>query len=297
MLTKSIYTFFLFLIINSAPVNAKISFQYSGIAGIHLTDGITSLFFDPVFSRPNVFETLTGSEYKINSSMIHSELKKLSIQNLDAIFIGHTHQDHALDMHVIQKRVGGIIYGSRSTVNIALSLDIPKDKTQLFTDNSDYIVGDFTIKVLKSSHGKIFGIYKFRDGEILKPLKRKISLSDYVMGGSYSFYVTHPEGIFLIHQSSRSTSNVTELIKGKNIDIIFQGIANRTSSKALYDQIINIPNKVGSVVPIHHDNFFLDMNEKKMKYLWFVNLQDFIDESKKQKQNIILPNYRQIYSL
>ena len=229
--------------------------------------------------------------------MIHRELKKLGIQKLDAIFIGHTHQDHALDMHIIQKKVGGVIYGSRSTINIALSLNIKKENTQLLYDDSNHQVGDFSIRVLKSIHGKTFGIYKFRDGEILTPLKRSLTLSDYVMGGSYSFYISHPEGDFLVHQSSRATKNVTKMIRGKKLKVIFQGIANRKSSKNLYDEIINIPKSVDLLVPIHHDNFFLDMNEKNMKYLWFVNIEEFIEESRRHSQKILLPEYRKVYKL
>ena len=203
VMIKLLFLYILAVFLISNPVIAEVSFQYSGIAGVHLSDGKTSLFFDPVFSRPNIFETLAGNEFKIDNKMIHRELKKLGIQKLDAIFIGHTHQDHALDMHIIQEKVGGVIYGSRSTINIALSLNIKKENTQLLYDDSNHQVGDFSIRVLKSIHGKTFGIYKFRDGEILTPLKRSLTLSDYVMGGSYSFYISHPEGDFLVHQSSK----------------------------------------------------------------------------------------------
>ena len=297
VMIKLSFLYIIAVLLISSPAIAEVSFQYSGIAGVHLSDGKTSLFFDPVFSRPNIFEILAGNEFKIDNKMIHRELKKLNIQKLDAIFIGHTHPDHALDMHIIQKEVGGVIYGSRTTVNIALSLNIKKENTQIFSDDSKYQVGDFSIRVLKSKHGKIFGIYKFRDGEILTPLKRSLTLSDYVMGGSYSFYISHPEGGFLIHQSSRATKNVTKMIRGKKLKAVFQGIANRKSSKSLYDEIINIPKSVDLIVPIHHDNFLLDMNEKDMEYLWFVNVQDFLEESKRHSQKVLLPKYRKIYKL
>ena len=275
---------------------AELSFQYTGVAGIYISDGESSLFFDPVFSRPNIVEVLIGSEYIIDKEMIQSELKKSFIKKVDGIFIGHTHHDHALDMHVVQSITDGIIYGSRSTANIALSLAVPQEKIQIFQDKAVYKIGRFEITVVKSIHGKIFGIYHFRDGELLTPLKRKLTLSDYVMGGSYSFYVSHPEGNVFIQQGSRSTEKIRKTLKGKKLKILFQGIANRKSSSNLYEEIINIPDSVESIVPIHHDNFFLEMNEKKMNYLWFVNVDDFLKESKKRNKNVIMPEYHKKYN-
>ena len=116
------------------------------------------------------------------------------------------------------------------------------------------------------------------------------------MGGSYSFYISHPEGDVFIQQGSRSTQRIKEILKGKKLKVLFQGIANRKSSKVLYDEIIKIPASVETIVPLHHDNFFLELNDKKMNYLWFVDVEDFMMESKKQNQKIIMPEYRKKYS-
>jgi L-ascorbate metabolism protein UlaG (beta-lactamase superfamily) len=292
---KKIIFKILLLVISPFNAQAELSFQYTGIAGIYISDGESSLFFDPVFSRPNIAEVLLGSEYSINKNMVRTELEKSAINSIDGIFIGHTHQDHALDMHIVQSIAGGVIHGSRSTANIALSLNVPQNKVQIFQDKDKYKIGKFEVTVVKSIHGKIFGIYEFRGGELLRPINRKLTLSDYVMGGSYSFYVSHPEGDVFIQQGSRSSEKLRGILKGKKLKILFQGIANRISSKNLFDEIINIPESVESLVPIHHDNFFLEMSEKKMNYLWFVNVEDFLSESKKQNQKIIMPKYRKKY--
>ena len=115
-------------------------------------------------------------------------------------------------MHIVQSIAGGVIHGSRSTANIALSLNVPQNKVQIFQDKDKYKIGKFEVTVVKSIHGKIFGIYEFRGGELLRPINRKLTLSDYVMGGSYSFYVSHPEGDVFIQQGSRSSEKLRGIL-------------------------------------------------------------------------------------
>ena len=285
------------LLFFSFQVRGELSFKWSGIAGIYLTDGKTSLFFDPVFSRPHVIQFFIGLDYQVDEEMVKKELNRLHISKLDAIFIGHTHFDHALDMHVVQKQTNAIIHGSRTTKFISLAHGVPKDHIKLAKDKDIFTYGDFKIEVIESKHGLILGQFEFRGGEITKPLNHKPDLSDYKMGGSYSYYISHPDGDIFIQQATRTTPRIQAELKGKKLKALFQGLANRKNSEDLYKGIINHATSIEKIIPIHHDNFFLDRNEKEMNLLWGVRLEEFLKYSKSKGQKIINPVYYKSYKL
>jgi L-ascorbate metabolism protein UlaG (beta-lactamase superfamily) len=290
-----IHVLFLFLL--PLSLKAEIKWGWSGIAGIYLTDGKSHLFFDPVFSRPSIPQILMGSAYEVDSQYVRSQLNEMNINKIDGIFIGHSHFDHALDMHVVNRLVGGKIYGTQTTAFLAQGHGLRDDQYQIVANGHKVIIGDFTVQIVDSQHGMILGFYEYQGGEITKPLKRKPDLSDYLMGGSFSFYVTHPKGEFFVHQASRTSKEIQELLKGRDVKILFQGIANRKSSEDLYSGIIEHAQSVELVIPIHHDNFFLQKGEKEMNLLWGVDLEEFVEFSKQKNQKILLPVYNSVMNL
>jgi L-ascorbate metabolism protein UlaG (beta-lactamase superfamily) len=285
----------LFVFLLSFDLHATISWGWSGIAGVYLTDGKTHLFFDPVFSRPSIPQILLGSTYEIDENYVRSELTEMGISKLDGIFIGHSHFDHSLDMHVINKMVGGKIHGTQSTAFLAEAHGLRDDQYQIVKNGDEIILGDFKVRIVDSEHGKILGFYEYQGGELNAPLGRKPDLSDYVMGGSFSFYVTHPEGEFFVHQASRTSDEIKKLLKDRTVDILFQGIANRKSSQDLYEGIVNQAKEVKLVVPIHHDNFFLQKSKELMKELWGVNYDEFLNYFTDKKIRTQSPSYNKIY--
>ncbi|MCO4793768.1 MAG: MBL fold metallo-hydrolase [Bacteriovoracaceae bacterium] len=287
----------LFFLVLSLNVQAELRYAWTGIAGVYLTDGKNSLFFDPVFSRPSIPEILLGLNYDIDEKMVKKELDSIGIKKIDGIFIGHSHFDHALDMHVVHKNVGGVIHGSKTTGFLALSHKVRDDSIVLIKNEDSFKFGDFTVTIVDSKHGKILDLYEYLGGEIDKPLQDKPSLSDYLMGGSFSFYVSHPDGDIFVHQASRTSDKIKKLLKGKTLKVLFQGIANRKSSESLYTGIIEQAKKVELVVPIHHDNFFLGKDEKDMSLLWGVDLEEFLIFSQKKNQRVVLPKYNEIKSV
>lgn len=285
------------LLIFCFPSWAKFQFIWSGVAGVYLTDGESHLYFDPVFSRPSIPQILLGLDYEVDENFVQKQLDKLGIQKVDGIFIGHSHFDHAIDMHAVQKLVGGTIHGTQSTLYLAQALKVSDQYLKLIQDEGQYQIGKFTVIPLLSEHGKILDLYEFQGGILEKPLSEKPDLGDYVMGGSYSFFISHPEGNFLVQQSTRTTPNVGKFIAGKEMKVIFQGIANRRSSKELYADIISKAKSVELIVPIHHDNFFLQKDTQDMSLLWGVKLEEFVEYSKSINQKVILPVYDQRYAL
>jgi len=289
---KIIHVLFAFLV--SINAHSEIIWGWSGVAGVYLSDGKTDLFFDPVFSRPSIPQILLGLSYEVDEKYVKSQLEQMRISKLDGIFIAHSHFDHALDMHVVNKLVGGKIYGTQTTAFLAEAHGVRDDQYQIVKNAEEIKLGDFTVRIVDSKHGLILGLYEYQGGEITKPLKRTPDLSDYLMGGSFSFYVSHPEGDFFIHQATRTTSQIQSLLKGKKLKVMFQGIANRRSSEELYKDIIEHADIVELIVPIHHDNFFLQKNEKEIDMLWGVDLEDFLNYSKKRDQKVFLPKYNSI---
>lgn len=281
----------IFLSFISFHCNAALEAMWTGVAGIYLTDGKSSLYFDPVFNRPNPIELIFGLSYEIDEEFVKNELKRIKIEKVDGTFIGHSHSDHAIDMHLVQKYAGGKIYGSKTTGFLAQAHKVSQDNIVVFKHDDEFQIGDFNIKVLETKHGLILGFYEYQHGELTDPIKGKPTLSDYQMGGSFSFLITHPEGTILVQQSSRITKNEINAIKGKDLIAVFQGIANRRSSKELYDKLLSKAKSIKQIVPIHHDNFFFRRKRKKIDLLYGVKLDEFLDYSQKMHQPVYTPQY------
>lgn len=273
---------------------AKLEAMWTGVTGVYITDGKTSLYFDPIFTRPTLWQIFFGFSFEYDDAAVIKELKKLKINKLDGIFISHTHFDHAIDMHVAQKHAGGKIFGTQTTSYVAQAHGIKKDNIQVVSDMATYQLGDFKVQSLKSEHGLIMGFYEFEGGELTEPLKETPQLSDYKMGGAYVYYISHPEGDILYHPASRYNDNLVKVIQGKNLKAVFQGISNRRSTQDLYDHILSQPAKIDMIIPLHHDNFlFTKKSPKDMDLLPGVKLQEFFDFC--QKKN--LPAYEPTYDI
>jgi L-ascorbate metabolism protein UlaG (beta-lactamase superfamily) len=272
---------FLFLLI-SFNIHAKISYCWSGVAGIYMTDGETGLFFDPVFNRPGILDIVLQRDYKLDHGLIEESLQKCKVKNLKAIFTSHTHFDHAIDAPIVSKMTGAKLYGSKTLKYLSLSHGVEPSKIVEAPHGFKVQVGKFTITVIKSAHGKILGFYEYLGGELLEKVKTPINISHYKMGGAFSYLIEHEGKNYFFQQATRYTPELKAAIKDKEFEVFFQGLGNRRSTKDLADNIWKMTKKINLIVPVHHDNFFFPLSDG-MQYLWFVKYDEFLNFFKENK--------------
>ena len=76
------------------------------------------------------------------------------LDGADAVLVGHTHFDHALDVPAIARRFGCKVYGSRSLAQL-MHLHGLAEQAVVVEPYRTYEVGPFTFEFVPSVHSKL----------------------------------------------------------------------------------------------------------------------------------------------
>lgn len=216
------------------PTNA-LTVQFVGVSTMVFSDGVTTLMTDGFFTRPSALELIAG-KIEPRTEDIKWGIKRLGITALDAIFVVHSHFDHAMDAPIVAQLTGAPMYGSTSTANIGRGLSLQEQQIKLFEDRKPIQVGAFKVTPILSKH------YEFPNSrvkeqalggnqEINAPLIPPVAAMDYKMGGAYTLLFEHPYGSFLLHSSAGWKENGLDDIKA---DIVIMGIGGLGAQTAEY---------------------------------------------------------------
>jgi L-ascorbate metabolism protein UlaG (beta-lactamase superfamily) len=225
---------------------------YFGTSTIHLTDGSTSLLVDGFFSRPALLRVATGRPLAPDPERIEASLARGGIQRLDALFVAHSHFDHAMDAGEVVLRVGGVLHGSESTLNVGRGAGLGAQSLALVADGDEVGFGDFSVRVLAGAHspGDRY------PGTIDAPLRPPASAGAYRTGECFSFLFRHPRGTVLVHPSANV---VPGQFDGVGADLLYLGIGalGAQSDRFRQDYWRHTVDATAPalIVPVHWDNF------------------------------------------
>lgn len=269
--------------------------RWLGTTGVTLSDESGSILFDPALTRPSPAKFVTLSTVKSDFEQVKNWSKKNKLQSLKAIFISHTHFDHALDLGSFAKLFNAKVYGPSSIQGICQGYAVPnKDCIGLADKTSIPIKAkNFTVTPMEGKHGKILGMFYFAKGKIKNEIKDQPDIYDFKAQENYSYLIQHEKLTLMFWPSTRPGKEKAFLSKTKpKIDVLLLGIANRKSDQNLYDLAIQTTNpKV--IIPLHWDNFFLPRDKESIAQLWGVDLEGFKNFMAKKHPNIkiITPQY------
>ena len=235
---------------------------FFGTTTLLFDDGRDQILFDAHFTRPSIEKYIAGAKAETNTGLCDKLIDLHHINRLRAVFISHTHHDHVMDAPYVANRCGAMIYGSSSAKNVAIGGDVPEDKTVVFHDGSEYSIGDYQIRIIKSLHSKPT---KFNDDlgvQIEKPLVQPASLRDYKEGGSYDFFIRHGDQKILIRPSF---NYIEGQLDGIQADVLFLGVAGLAKAeedmeRAFFAETVE-KTKARLVIPVHWDNFFASLEK------------------------------------
>jgi len=245
-----------------APREGSVRVTFLGTTTLLFDDGETQIMTDGFFSRPSLLQIARGN-LETDTKAVDAALKKAGVDRLKALFVAHSHYDHAFDAATVAKKTKARLYGSASTLNIGRGGGLADEQMTLFEPGKDVTIGRFTVTVLKSKHSPpIKGINDDLGQTIDKPLKQPASARDYKEGGSFDFLIKHGTGSILVSPSSNYVEGALDKIR---TDVVFLGTGSlgkqtREFQNAYYDQTIG---KVRPrlVIPIHWDNFFRPLDD------------------------------------
>ncbi|MGZ4557674.1 MAG: MBL fold metallo-hydrolase, partial [Mycobacteriaceae bacterium] len=102
-----------------------------GVSTILLQDDASAIMTDGFFfSRPGLLKSLLRPLVS-DEEIIAAALSRLGVTSLDALFVTHSHYDHALDAPVVAQRTGAELVGSRSAGQIAAGYSLDWAKFRL----------------------------------------------------------------------------------------------------------------------------------------------------------------------
>jgi L-ascorbate metabolism protein UlaG (beta-lactamase superfamily) len=274
----------------------QLKVSWLGTSCISLSDGKTTLLFDPYITQLSLWDALKFSSMPSDKVAIKKWLKKIEATDLQAIFVSHTHFDHAIDLVEVAKQTKATIYGSPSALNIAMGGNIPNEKLSLLNYKKQEQIGKFKITALLSKHPSHFFDLTLAGGKIEKPLKSPSPIYKYSMGQVYSFLIEHPLGTVLFHPSPSIELDST-LFKSKSIDLLVQGIGNAKKTQELIKNVVE-PANSKYIMPVHHDAIFKNLNKAPEPFI-LANLDKFKETviKKKPSTKFIKLNYGEQFQI
>jgi len=235
-----------------------VTVRYTGTATLTFSDGETTWMTDGWFSRPQPLQVIFG-RIQPDLDAIAEGLKKNQVQTLAAVFVLHSHYDHAMDAPEVARRTGAVLLGSESTANIARGWGLDESHIRVVADREPIEVGKFVLTPIELRH------FQFPDPalreralgnpDIDAPLKPPVSAFDYRVGKVYALHVTHPKGSWLILGSAGFVKGALE---GYEADVVFLGVGGLGSQTEAYRETYWSESveyaKPTRVIPIHWDS-------------------------------------------
>ncbi len=241
---------------------------FLGTTTLLFDDGKTQFLIDGFLTRPRL---LSSIRVQTNKRRVREILEQAGVdqRKLQAVFVSHSHYDHAMDVaYIAQHYRSTILYGSLSTQNIGRGADIPPERNRLFHAGEEIPVGPqedpdnrFSVTVLDSRHSTptLF------PGYIERPLRQPTGNWHYREGGSYDFLVRHGTHTILVRAGSNLLPARADL-KDTRVEVIFLGVGRlgkeNEDFRRLYFQQTVARLCPELVVPMHWDNFFRDLKHE-----------------------------------
>lgn len=188
---------------------------FLGASSILFDDGVTRLLSDGFFSRPRGARVLF-TKIEPDRDRIDYVLARLGVDTLDAVFVLHSHYDHAFDAPIVADTTGADLIGSASTRNVAIGL-ASTAPFRLVANRDTVRYGDFTVTFIESLHSEP----DRAPGHIEEPLVPPRRVRSWKTGEAFSVLVAHPRGRILVHPSANYIPNA---FAGIRADVVYLGV-------------------------------------------------------------------------
>jgi len=242
--------------------------QWLGTAGFRLAYQGTTVLIDPFVTRTPLLHTLRARPLSSDPALVDR-----LVPAADAVLVGHTHFDHAVDVPRIATVHDAPVYGSTSLRHL-LALHGRADLARVVEPHQRYEIGPFTVSFTPSQHSKLLaGLAVPSDGELTCDCLDQLGSGSYRCGQVWGIAI-EVAGITLYHQGSANV--IDDEVRTRGVDVFLCGIAGRLYTPGYTERILRLLDPA-LVLAHHHDDFFRPV-EDPMGYSFNVNLGGFVDE-------------------
>lgn len=231
--------------------------RWLGTAGFAIEHGGFTVLVDPYLTRASLSRCAL-TDLRPDELVIARYAPKA-----DAIIVGHTHFDHALDVPRIAARTGATVFGSRSAAALCRAAGLPADKIRDVerSPGSDPIsasVGPFELRFVPSAHSRfLFGRVPF-PGDIDDCDRVPLRIDRFRCGAVFAVEIRVASRT-LVHLGSAELATGSGLT-AKEPDLVMLCVAGWTSSPDLPERVVRALSP-RAVLLSHWDNFFLPIDQ------------------------------------
>jgi L-ascorbate metabolism protein UlaG (beta-lactamase superfamily) len=253
----------------TSPLPPGLTLTWLGTAGFRLAYQDTVLWIDPYVTR------LSKADFALRRTIPSSDaLVERYVDRADAILVGHTHFDHALDVPTIARRTGCQVYGSSSLAHL-MALFGAADQAVVVEPKRSYEVGPFRFHFVPSIHSKLqLGLGVPYSGELTCDHVDALIPQAYKCGQVWGIAI-EVAGTRFYHQGSADLLE-SEVID-RDVDIFLCGISGRRFTPRYIERALHAFSPK-LVIASHYDDFFRPL-DAGIAMSFNVNLTGFADEA------------------
>jgi L-ascorbate metabolism protein UlaG (beta-lactamase superfamily) len=258
-----------------------VSLRPLGNAGFILSCEDTTILIDPYVTRLPLTALLRRKFVAASREAIDRW-----VPHADAILVGHTHFDHALDAPAIAHRDQCTVYGSTSMAHL-LCLHGLDHQAVVVAPHRAYVIGPFTVTFIPSAHAKIaLGVAVPQDGELTCDQLNQLNPQAYRCGAVYGIHIV-VHGTTIYHQGSADLCDNETPSRG--VDVLLCALAGWRYTPSYLPRLLSRLHPA-VIVPTHFDNFFRPL-DAPTTIAFGADLARFADEATtlSPHTNVIIP--------
>jgi L-ascorbate metabolism protein UlaG (beta-lactamase superfamily) len=262
----------------SSPLPHGLELTWFGTAGFRLAYQGTVIWIDPYVTRLSMSDVTLRRVVPAS----HAAIARW-IDRADAVLVGHTHFDHALDVPEIARTFGCKAYGSTSLESL-MRLHGLADQAVVVEPKHDYEVGPFRFHFVPSLHSRLqLGFAVPFSGELTCEHVEGLTAQAYRCGQVWGLCI-EVGGARIYHQGSADL--LEDEIVDRGVDVFLCGISGRRFTPRYVERIVRaLDPKV--VVPTHYDNFLRPLG-MPTQFSFNVNLTGFADEARTASRDLAI---------
>ncbi|MEO6629780.1 MAG: MBL fold metallo-hydrolase, partial [Aquihabitans sp.] len=227
-----------------------LSVRWLGVAGFALSYQGTTVLIDPYVSRATLSDMVRRRTVVSDPVLVDRWIPKA-----DAVLLGHTHFDHALDTPAIARRDGCPVYGSTSARHL-MGIHAMADQAVVVEPHRTFAIGPFEVTFVPSVHSKLFlGRSVPNGGEITCEHVGGLCPQAYECGDVWGIHIA-VAGVTLYHQGSADL--IDDEVRHRDIDLFLCGVAGRQFTPDYLPRVLG-KLQPRTIVATHYDDFFVPM--------------------------------------
>ena len=248
------------------------SLAWLGVAGLKIGTDEGCILIDPYVSRHTKFELLFRPLLP-KTDAIASLLERLP--NIEAIFVSHTHSDHAADVSELANRTGAKVCGSESLRTMLATFGADGN----FVDLMDTPVVEgkgWKVTAIPSKHGKAILGKEPLPGKIKRFPKRPRTYH-FRTGEVFNYMIEiDDKKIFHFGSAELVEKNIAKVCTAA--DVVFFCVPGWKKDDALKRMLNLLKPKV--LVPFHYDDFTRPLDETDIKEVAGADLEGFVNTAR-----------------